>query len=122
MSSAAATQPGQPPAGPSPNATQATANRGEQASALVQLQGAATIIQRSLMAVGAGSDMGKDLLDILKKLSKYLPATPPSSGLMNAGMRQFMMMQKQGGPGNDLTRALGQRPQNPVQPPYIANA
>lgn len=74
------------------------------------------------MSVGAGSDMGKDLLDILKKLSKYLPATPPSSGLMSAGMRQFMLQQKQGAPGNDLTRALAQRAQNPVQPPDTGNA
>lgn len=72
------------------------------------------------MAVGAGSDMGKDLLDILKKLSKYLPATPPSSGLMNAGMRQFMMQQKQGAPGQDLTRALQQRATPPTPPPAEA--
>lgn len=122
MSSAAGSPPGQPPAGPSPNATPATANRGEQASALLQLQGAATIIQRALMAVGAGSDMGKDLLDILKKLSKYLPAQPPSAGLQSSAMRQFMNTQRQGAPNNDLIRALNLKQQAPAQPPNVPNA
>lgn len=69
------------------------------------------------MQVGAGSDMGKDLLDILKKLSKYLPATPPSSGLMASGMRQFMMQNRQNAPGQDLIRALALRSTPPTPPP-----
>lgn len=98
----------------------ATANRGAQATAILQLQGATKIINMALMAVGIGSDMGKDLLDVLKKLSKYVPATPPSAGLENNALRQMFMQQRQQGPGQDVQRALALKPQAPVPPPAAA--
>lgn len=80
------------------------------------------IMTQALNAVGAGTDMGKDLLDILKKLSKYLPATPPSAGLMNAGMRNLMLAQRQGGANQDLVRALQLRSQPLTPPPEAGQA
>lgn len=112
-----AVMPGEPAPGPAPNATMNSANRGIQAAALLTLQQASTIIGQALMVFGAGSDIGKDLLSVQTKLSKYLPATPPSSGLMSTGLRQLMMQQRQNGAGADLQSAMRLRPAAAPPPP-----
>lgn len=117
----AGTMPGDAPAGPSGSMTPATQNRGMQAAALLSLQQASQIIGNALMVFGAGSDIGKDLLSVQTKLSKYLPATPPSSGTMSAGMRQLMMQQRANGAGGDLQTALRLRPSPMSAPPAGSN-
>ncbi len=109
--------PGTPAPGPTPSGTPNSANRGMQAAALISLQGCAQTLGQALMVFGAGSDIGKDLLSILNKLSKYLPATPPSSGLMSTGMRQLMMQRAASGAGSDLANTLRLKPSGMAPPP-----
>lgn len=95
------------------------ANRGAQASALVHVQWAVRLLEQALPVVGAGSEMGQDLMDVLKKLSKHVPAQGSSSGLMQNGMRQFLLQQRQQAPQADVLRALAARGQQaaPQTPP-----
>ena len=66
-------QPAQPPFGQT-QATGATPNKGYEAAGLQKLGVVVKQLEALLPEVGASSDIGKDVLDALKKLVKYVPA------------------------------------------------
>lgn len=66
-------QPAKPPFGATP-ATGATPNKGYEAAGLQKLGVVVKQLEALLPEVGAGSDIGKAVLDSLNKLVKFVPA------------------------------------------------
>ena len=66
-------QPPQPPFGATP-ATGSTPNKGYEAAGLQKLGVVVKQLEALLPEVGAGSDVGKAVLDSLNKLVKFVPA------------------------------------------------
>ena|ERR1700730_7613858 len=66
-------QPQQPPFGSTP-ATGATPNKGYEAAGLQKLGVVVKQLESLLPEVGAGSDVGKAVLESLNKLVKFVPA------------------------------------------------
>ncbi len=119
-------QPQQPqaPFGSSP-AVAPTANRGHEAAGLQKLGVALQSLTDALPLVGANSEPGQAILDMIKKLAKFVPpgtmtpaanrnqleATAMKQGQNNQQMQALKAMQMQGG---------GQGAQPQQKPPMAA--
>jgi hypothetical protein len=119
--------PGQPQAPQAPfgstPAVAPTANRGHEAAGLQKLGAALQNLTDALPLLGAGSEPGQALLDMIKKLAKFVPpgtmtpaanrnqleATAQKQGQNNQQMQALKAMQMQGGAGG----AQQQPPQQP---------
>ena len=108
-------QPPQPPFGSTP-ATGATPNKGYEAAGLQKLGVVVKQLEGLLPEVGAGSDIGKAVLDALNKLVKFVPSgsvTPAAqknsiesqqrqmaqNNQQMQAIQQMRMKQAQGGQG-----------------------
>ncbi len=107
-------QPQQPqaPFGSTP-AVAPTANRGHEAAGLQKLGAALQNLTDALPLLGASSEPGQALLDMIKKLAKFVPpgtmtpaanrnqleATAAKQGQNNQQMQALKAMQMQGGGG-----------------------
>lgn len=85
-----------PPFGSSP-ATQATPNAGLDAVGQQGMSVLITIAQNLLVKVGAQSETGKVLLDVLTKLTKAVPAGTVSPAAQNNTLDQAKMQNTQMG-------------------------
>ncbi len=105
-------QPAQPPFGATP-ATGATPNKGYEAAGLQKLGVVVKQLESLLPEVGAGSDIGKAVLDSLSKLVKFVPSgsvTPAAQkNSIEAQMRQHAQ-------GNQQMQAIQQMRQKAAQP------
>lgn len=127
MTAAPQAQPGQPagqkaaPFGQTP-ATQPTPNRGAEAAAMQKLAMATKLVGDALAEAGAASQIGQELLDVLKKLSKMVTpgsSTPASEkntldqvAMKNAQQNRQMQMLRQ--------QQMGQGGQGQPQQPAAA--
>lgn len=105
--------PSQPPFGTSP-ATGPTPNRGYEAAGLQRLGLVVKQLEEILPMVGAGSDMGKEVLKALNALVKLVPAGAVSPAAQKNNIEQMMMRNAQ---ENSQMQALKQqRMQQQPQP------
>lgn len=103
----AASPQGQPQAVPgSSPVTMPTPNRGLQAMGLAQLQVAVRIIERTLPIFGVGTEVGKDVMNALRTLSKHVPAGSGTSGVENTALMGLMNQQRQDAPTISTLRAM----------------
>lgn len=81
---------GQPPFGSSP-ATGPTQNQGYSAQGLAALAMIVEQLGKIIPLVGAGSEVGQDVLDALRKLSKHVPPGSVSPASQNNQLQQLML-------------------------------
>lgn len=95
-----------------------TANRGNQAKAIAKITQVIRILEMTLPDLGVETEMGKDVLSAMTKLSKHIAPGSGSPGVENQALMQLMMQQKQEQPLLQALRAQGQQqtPQTPPQP------
>jgi hypothetical protein len=105
-------QPAQPPFGQTP-ATGATPNKGYEAAGLQELGVIVKQLEKILPQVGAGSDVGKAVLDSLNKLVKFVPAgsVTPAAQKNSIEAQQRAMAQN-----NQQAQAVQQMRQKQAQP------
>ena len=104
-------QPPQPPFG-STQATGATPNKGYEAAGLQKLGVVVKQLEGLLPEVGAGSDIGKAVLDALNKLVKFVPA---GSVTPAAQKNSIEAQQRQMAQNNQQMQALQQMRQKMAQ-------
>lgn len=97
-----------------------TPNRGLQAAAIAQLTHAIRIMEKALPMLGVESEMGKDVMSALSKLSKHIAPGQGSPGIENSALQQMMMQHKQEQPMIQALRAQGQSTAAPAAPPAQA--
>ena len=107
---AGATQ-GQPPIGPTP-ATSPVPNKGMEAAGLAQLSGVVRQLEKLVPLLGAGSEVGKDVLKSLTMLTKHIPPGAVSPGLEQSAMSNTMTQMRQNAPLIASLRAAQQPPQS----------
>lgn len=100
----ASAAPGQPPIGSSP-ATQPVPNRGLEAAGLAKLGIVMRLLEQILPLVGAGSEVGGDVLEAMKKLRRHVPADSMSPGIENSALQEIMMKARQMAPQIAAMRA-----------------
>jgi len=102
---------GAPPAGPL-SATQPSPNRGLQAQGLSQVQWAVRLLERALPSLGVETEVGKDVMQALTRLSKHIPAGSTSPGVDNSALSQITNQARQESPMLALLRAkmMGAQP------------
>ena len=98
--------PGTPPTGASP-ATMPVANRGMQAAGGAEVGMIVRQIQEAALKLGAGSEIGRDLVKALNILAKHVPPGAASPGVENQAMRNTMQKQQQMAPMIAQLRAGG---------------
>ena len=105
-------QPAQPPFGSTP-ATGATPNKGYEAAGLQKLGVVVKQLEALLPEVGAGSDIGKAVLESLNKLVKFVPAgsVTPAAQKNSIEAQQRMMAQN-----NQQMQAVQQMRQKAMAP------
>ena len=105
-------QPAQPPFGSTP-ATGATPNKGYEAAGLQKLGVVVKQLEALLPEVGAGSDIGKAVLESLNKLVKFVPAgsVTPAAQKNSIEAQQRMMAQN-----NQQMQAVQQMRQKSAAP------
>ena len=113
---APASQPQQPPFGSSP-ATQPTPNRGHEAAGLQKLGLVIQSLTDILPLVGASSDVGQFVLDMLKKGSKFVPAGSVTPASQRNQLEQMAMKQGQNNQQMMALKAMQQGGQQPGQQP-----
>jgi hypothetical protein len=82
-------------------------NRGKEAAALAKLSVIVNALLTLAPDVGASSDIGRDILDAVKKLSKYVPPGSTSQGVENNAMMSMMRNQQQQQPVQAMMAARG---------------
>jgi hypothetical protein len=97
-------QPAQPPFGQT-QATGATPNKGYEAAGLQKLGVVVKQLEALLPEVGAGSDIGKAVLESLNKLVKFVPA---GSVTPAAQKNSIEAQQRQMAQGNQQMQAIQQ--------------
>ena len=100
--------PGSPPVVGAGGATMSTQNRGLQAAAIAQLTHAIRIMEKALPMLGVETEMGKDVMSSLSKLSKHIAPGGGSPGVEQSALQQMMMQHKQDQPMLQALRAQGQ--------------
>ena len=104
-------QPAQPPFGQT-QATGATPNKGYEAAGLQKLGVVVKQLESLLPEVGAGSDIGKAVLESLNKLVKFVPA---GSVTPAAQKNSIEAQQRQMAQGNQQMQAIQQMRQKMAQ-------
>lgn len=99
---------GQSPPGSSP-ATQPIPNRGQEAAALSTLAVIVNALLKLAPEFGAGSDVGRSIIDATKKLASHVPPGSASSGTQNNAMMKMMREQQQGQAMQAMAGQGGQR-------------
>lgn len=99
-----------------------TPNRGMQAAAMAQLTQCIRILEHALPLVGVETEVGKDVMNALKTLSKHIAPGSGAPGVEHQALQQMMMKQKQEQPMLQLMRAQGQSPGAGAPPPPTAQA
>lgn len=97
-------QPQQPPFGTS-QASSATPNKGYEAAGLQKLGVVVKQLEALLPEVGAGSDIGKAVLESLNKLVKFVPAGSVTPAAQKNSIEAQMRQQAQ---GNQQMQAIQQ--------------
>ena len=87
--------------------TMPTMNKGLQAAALAQVQVAVRILERALVAVGATSEPGKDIMKAIMNLGKHVPPGSTSPGVEQTALQQLATQSKQEQPEIARLRAMG---------------
>ena len=105
-------QPAQPPFGSTP-ATGSTPNKGYEAAGLQKLGVVVKQLESLLPEVGAGSDIGKAVLDALNKLVKFVPS---GSVTPAAQKNSIEAQQRQMAQNNQQMQAVQQMRQKQAQP------
>ena len=105
-------QPAQPPFGATP-ATGSTPNKGYEAAGLQKLGVVVKQLEALLPEVGAGSDIGKAVLESLNKLVKFVPngSVTPAAQKNSIEAQQRQMAQN-----NQQMQAVQQMRQKQAQP------
>lgn len=98
-------QPNQPPFGTTP-ATGPTPNRGYEAAGLQRLGLVVKQLEEILPMVGAGSDIGKEVLKALNGLVKLVPAGSVSPAAQKNNLEQMALKNAQ---GNQQMQAIRQQ-------------
>lgn len=104
-------KPQQPPFGASP-ATGPTQNKGYEAAALQRLGVVVKQLEQLLPMAGASSELGKDVLDALRKLTKHVPSGSVTPAAEKGQLERTMMANTQ---NNQQMQALRQSQQPPAQ-------
>lgn len=86
-------------------ATQPTSNRGAEAGALQLVAAAKTFLDKASGMVGASSEMGMKIADVLKTLSKLAPAGSSSPQGEKNAMQNAMMSNAQNNQAMQQMRA-----------------
>jgi len=105
-------QPPQPPFGATP-ATGSTPNKGYEAAGLQKLGVVVKQLEALLPEVGAGSDIGKAVLESLNKLVKFVPA---GSVTPAAQKNSIEAQQRKMAENNQQMQAVQQMRQQKAQP------
>jgi hypothetical protein len=105
-------QPQQPPFGSTP-AVGSTPNKGYEAAGLQKLGVVVKQLEALLPEVGAGSDVGKEVLKALSGLVKFVPA---GSVTPAAQKNQIEAQMRQHAQGNQQMQAIQQMRQQQAQP------
>ncbi len=92
----------QPPFGAS-SATGPTQNKGYEAAALQRLGVCLKQLEQLVPMAGTTSELGKDVLDALRKLSKHVPSGSVTPAAEKNNIQQMMMRNTQ---GNEQMQAL----------------
>lgn len=98
--------PGQPPMGGAGGATMPMMNRGAKASGLAYIQQAVRILEKAIQVVGAETELGKDVIQVLTKLTKHIGAGA-SPGVENSALQKLMAEQKSEAPLLQQLRSQG---------------
>ena len=90
-------RPGQPPFGSSP-ATNPQASQGNEAAAVARIDVVVKLLAQTLPLAGTASELGGTIMDVLKKLQKYVPQGQVSPGLQQSQIQALLAKQQQAGP------------------------
>lgn len=115
---------GQSPPGSSP-ATMPVPNRGAEASAIAGLSAISDLLLRLVTQVGAGSDIGKDVLKSISLITKHIPPGSTAQGVQQSAMMKMMRDQQGQQPMAAMMQARGAQqaaPQAAQQPGTAAAA
>ena len=104
------------PIGGSP-ATQPLANRGQEAAGFAKLGVALKVLQDIVPLVGANSEVGKDVLSALQRLSKHVPTGAISNGVQLSALMDILNKLKQIAPQMQAMQAARQGGALPGAPP-----
>lgn len=115
---------GQSPPGSSP-ATTPIPNRGQEAAGLATLSVIVNALLKVAPEFGATSEVGRDILDVVKKLAKHVPSGSQASGVQNNAMMKMMRDQQQQQPMAAMMAARGggqpgAQPGQQAQQPQVA--
>lgn len=110
---------GQPPVGASP-ATQPVPNAGLQAQGVAEIGVILQLMERTLVKVGAGSEIGRDLLKSLNMLTKHVPPNAQSSGIQMQMLKDLAMKAREQQPAIAAMRPQPAAPQAPGGAPQAA--
>ena len=92
--------PGMPPAAPSAPiggspATQPLSNKGLEAAGFAKLGVAIKVLQEIVPLIGPSSEVGKDVLHALQRLSKHIPEGSVSQGVQLSALHEILNKLKQ---------------------------
>jgi hypothetical protein len=71
------------------------ANRGQEAGGLALLSVAVKILEKAFSSLGVGTEAGRDVLTVLNKLAKHVPAGQTPPGVEQNAMQNTMDQNKQ---------------------------
>lgn len=96
-------------------APQASApGQGAQAQALMQVKMALDMLQNALPQLGMGSDVHRDVINAVNRLSRHLPQGIPTAGAQQSGIRDLLRNTVRNAM---LQRVMAQQGQGGQQPP-----
>ena len=107
--------PPQPPMGVSP-ATQPTANRGAEMAGVQKLALVTRELESILVMVGAGSEIGKDVLKAINSLVKHAPAGGATPASQQNQIQEMARKNAQSGQAINMLRQQGGAPGAAPQP------